>query len=112
MTQIGLFEAMADGYAGRIHCLTINAEVRIVEADLGDAENAPDYRIMLGESDDAIEIGAGWKRVGEKAGHYLSLQIDDPTLAQPIYANLFQSGSDPTAHILLWNRPSKRGEKG
>lgn len=112
MTQIGLFEAIADGFAGRIHCLTINAEVRIVEADPGDAENAPDYRIMFGNEDDAIEVGAGWSRVGEKAGNYLSLQIDDPTLAQPIYANLFQSGTDPTAHILLWNRPSKRGEKG
>ena len=65
MTQIGLFEATPDGYAGRIHCLTINAEVRIVEADLGYTENAPDYRIMLGDDDDAIEVGAGWKRVGE-----------------------------------------------
>ena len=81
MTQIGLFEAMADGFAGRILCLTIDAEVRIVEAD-----------------------------AGEKAGNYLSLLIDDPTLIQPIYANLFQSGSDPTAHILLWNRPAKRKE--
>jgi uncharacterized protein (DUF736 family) len=112
MTQIGLFEAMAGGFAGRIHCLTINAEVQIVEAEPSDAENAPDYRIMLGVDDDAVEVGAGWKRVGEKAGNYLSLLIDDPTLIQPIYANLFQSGSDPTAHILLWNRPAKRTEKG
>ena len=112
MTQIGLFEAMPDGFAGRIHCLTIDAELQIVAADPSDAENAPDYRIMLGDDDDAIEVGAGWKRVGEKAGNYLSLLIDDPTLIQPIYANLFQSGSDPTAHILLWNRPTKRKGQG
>ena len=112
MTQIGLFEAMADGFTGRIHCLTIDAELRIVEADPGVAENAPDYRIMLGDDHDAVEVGAGWKRVGEKAGNYLSLLIDDPTLIQPIYANLFQSGSDPTAHILLWNRPAKRKGQG
>lgn len=111
MTQIGLFKAMPDGFAGRIHCLTIDAELRIVAADPSDAENTPDYRIMLGDDDDAVEVGAGWKRVGEKAGNYLSLLIDDPTLIQPIYANLFQSGSDPTAHILLWNRPAKRNEK-
>lgn len=108
MTQIGLFEATADGYAGRIRCLQIDAEVRIVDADPSDADHTPDYRIMLGNDEDAVEIGAGWKRVGEKAGNYLSLLIDDPTLIQPIYANLFQSGSDPTAHILLWNRPMKR----
>ena len=111
MTQIGLFEAMPDGFAGRIHCLTIDAELQIVAADPSDAENAPDYRIMLGDDDDAVEVGAGWKRVGEKAGNYVSLMIDDPTLSQPIYANLFQSGSDPAAHILLWNRPAKRNEK-
>jgi uncharacterized protein (DUF736 family) len=112
MTQIGLFEAMANGFAGRIHCLTIDAEVRIVEADPSDTEHAPDYRIMLGDDDDAVEVGAGWRRVGEKAGNYLSLLIDDPTLVQPIYANLFQSSGDPTAHILLWNRSTKRSEKG
>jgi uncharacterized protein (DUF736 family) len=112
MAQIGIFEEAGDGFVGRIHCLTIDVELRIVEADPGDAENAPDYRIMLGDDDDAVEVGAGWKRVGEKAGNYLSLLIDDPTLIQPIYANLFQSGSDPTAHILLWNRPANRTEKG
>ena len=112
MTQIGLFESMADGFAGRIHCLTVDAELRIVEADPSDTENAPDYRVMLGDDDDAVEVGAGWKRVGEKAGDYLSLLIDDATLIQPIYANLFQSSSDPTAHILLWNRPAKRKGQG
>jgi uncharacterized protein (DUF736 family) len=108
MTQIGLFETMPDGFAGRIHCLKLDAEVRIVGADPSDAEHAPDYRIMLGDDNDAVEVGAGWKRVGEKAGNYLSLLIDDPTFVQPIYANLFQSGSDPTVHILLWNRQAKR----
>jgi uncharacterized protein (DUF736 family) len=30
-------------------------------------------------NNDGAEIGAGWKRTGEKAGDYVSLQIDDPT---------------------------------
>jgi uncharacterized protein (DUF736 family) len=68
MTQIGLFESMPNGFAGRIQCLTIDAELRIVETDPGDAENAPDYRIMLGDDDDAVEVGAGWKRVGRRRG--------------------------------------------
>ena len=108
MTQIGKFEATPGGFFGRIRCLKLDAELRIVEAEPSDADNSPDYRIMLGGDGDAIEVGAGWKRVGEKAGSYVSLMIDDPSLTQPIYANLFQSGSDPAAHILLWNRRSKR----
>ena len=76
-----------------------------------DAENAPDYRVHLGDGD-GPEIGAGWKRTGEKAGEYVSLVIDDPALAQPIRANLFQSGDDKSAWVLNWNRPPKRGDRG
>jgi uncharacterized protein (DUF736 family) len=81
----------------------------LVPVDNTDAENAPDYRIHLGD-DDGPEIGAGWKRTGEKAGDYVSLQIDDPTFAQPIRANLFQADDKGTAFNLLWNRPPRRNE--
>jgi uncharacterized protein (DUF736 family) len=56
-------------------------------------------------------VGGGWKRTGEKAGDYVSLQLDDPTFAQPIRANLFRSGDDKAAWSLHWNRPPKRGER-
>ena len=69
-------------------------------------------RRCLGVDGDGPEIGAGWKRTGEKAGEYVSLVIDDPALAQPIRANLFQSGEDKSAWVLNWNRPPKRGDRG
>ena len=48
------------------------------------------------------------RRTGDKAGEYVSLQIDDPTFTQPLRANLFQSGSNRSAFHLLWTRPSRR----
>ena len=57
------------------------------------------------------EFGAGWKRSGETAGDYVSLQLDDPTFEHPIRANLFQSADDKSAWGLHWNRPPKRGER-
>ena len=72
-----------------------------------ETENAPDYRVHAGD-EDGPEVGAGWSRTGEKAGEYVSLQIDDPAFTQPIRANLFQSGNDRSAFHLLWTRPSKR----
>src|SRR3546814_15524181 len=66
--------------------------------------------VCSSDLDDGPEIGAGWKRTGEKAGDYVSLQIDDPALALPIRANLFQSAEDKSAWSLHWNRPPKRGE--
>src|SRR3546814_9557360 len=90
MPQIGEFTRTKNGYAGRIRTLSLDVEIALIPAEHTDAENAPDYRVHHG-NDDGPEIGAGWKRTGEKAGDYVSLQIDDPALAQPIRANLFRS---------------------
>ena len=54
-----------------------------VPVDKPDVENAPDYRIHLGDDDGLAigpEVGAGWKRNGEKAGDYVSLHLDGPHL--------------------------------
>jgi uncharacterized protein (DUF736 family) len=110
MAQIGQFTRNKSGFAGRIHTLTVDRDLILVPAESSDAENAPDYRVHLGDAD-GPEIGAGWKRNGEKAGDYVSLVIDDPSLAHPIRANLFQSGDDKSAWVLNWNRPTKRSER-
>ncbi len=110
MPQIGEFTRTKNGYAGRIRTLSLDVEIVLIPVEHTDAENAPDYRVHHG-NDDGPEIGAGWKRTGEKAGDYVSLKIDDPTLAQPIRANLFQSAEDKSAWSLHWNRPPKRGER-
>ena len=110
MPQIGEFMRNQTGYSGRIRTLSLNLDVAIVEAGASDAENAPDYRVHAG-SEDGPSIGAGWKRSGEKAGGFVSLQIDDPTFAQPIRANLFQNGDDKNSWSLQWSRPRDRTEK-
>lgn len=110
MAQIGQFTREKTGFTGRLHTLSYYRELIIVPAEPSDAENAPDYRIHLGDGD-GPEVGAGWKRTGEKAGEYVSLLIDDPALTHPIRANLFQSGDDQATWVLSWNRPPKRGER-
>lgn len=111
MSLIGRFSRTKNGFAGSIRTLALNAELVLLPADHSDSENAPDYRVHLGSDDEGPEIGAAWKRTGEKAGDYVSLQIDDPSFAQPIRANLFQSADDNAAWGLHWNRPARRGER-
>jgi uncharacterized protein (DUF736 family) len=114
MSLIGQFNRTKSGYAGRVRTLVIDAELVLVPAEHSDAENAPDYRIHLGAGDGGEvgpEVGAAWKRTGEKAGAYLAMQIDDPTFGHPIRANFFQSGDDTSAWGLNWNRPPKRAER-
>lgn len=110
MAQIGAFTRTETGYSGRIRTLSLDAELALVPAEPSDAENAPDFRVHIG-GDDGPEIGGGWKRVGEKASDYVSLAIDDPALAQPIRANLFQSDAEGSTCSLHWSRPSKRAER-
>lgn len=104
--RIGTFIAEAGGFTGHLHTLTLDIELTLVPADNSDSENAPDFRVIAGSDDEAREVGAGWKHVGEKAGDYLALQIDDPAFIQPLRANLFQGDGD--SHVLVWSRPTKR----
>jgi uncharacterized protein (DUF736 family) len=110
MPQIGQFTREASGFTGRVHTLTLYRELTIVPAEHSDAENAPDYRVHHG-ADDGPEIGAAWKRTGEKAGEYLSVLIDDPALPHPIRANLFRDDDAGSAWSLHWTRPKPREER-
>ena len=111
MTQIGNFTATGKGYSGRIHTMSVDAIISLVPAEPSDSENAPDYRAILGDDDHGPEIGAGWKHIGEKAGVFVAVQLDDPAFASPLRANLFQVQGQPMQHVLVWNRQTKRDEK-
>lgn len=111
MAQIGTFTRSANGYTGHLKTLTLDLELILVPTDDNDAANLPDYRIYLGADDEGLEVGAGWKRIGEKAGDYVSLLIDDPIFMQPIRANLFQSDAKGQSFHLLWTRSSKREDR-
>lgn len=104
--RIGTFVAVDGGFAGHLHTLTLDIELALAPAESSDSENAPDFRVIAGSDDEAREVGAGWKQVGEKAGDYVALQIDDPTFVQPLRANLFRG--DGNAHVLVWSRPTRR----
>jgi uncharacterized protein (DUF736 family) len=110
MALIGSFLRVKDGYTGRLATLILDVELTLSPIANTETENAPSYRIHLGSDDTGPEIGAGWKRSGEKAGDYISLQIDDPTLAQPIRANLIHSGKGNVFH-LQWTRPAKQNDR-
>lgn len=104
--KIGYFVTNEGGLSGHITTLTLDVGVVLLPTESSDNENAPDYRVIAGDGDEAREIGAGWKRTGEKAGDYVALQLDDPMFTAPLRANLFHDGG--TGHVLVWSRPSHR----
>ena len=100
MATIGTFTAGKDGYAGTIRTLTISVKARIVANEAKKSDAAPDFRVYAGRA----ELGAAWKHrtSGDMPRDYLSVQLDDPSFAEPIRAALFED--DEGAAYLVWNR--------
>lgn len=107
MPQIGTFIRETSGFSGRIRTLSFDAEFAIVPGEASDAENAPDDRVRRG-TEDGPEVGAGWKRTGERAGDHIALSHDDPLFLASLRANLFRDDGEGSTWSLHWNRPPKR----
>lgn len=104
------FELTGDGYAGRVRLFGIDEAIVLVSIEPNNAENAPDYRIHLGD-EDGPEIGGGWKRVGERAGDYIALEIDSPVFPAPFRPVLFRADPEGRAFRLSWKRPRPREDR-
>jgi len=110
MPKIGQFTRTPGGYSGRLRTLWFGCELTFVTADNADSDNAPAYRVHLGD-EDGPEVGAGWKHSGERAGTFISVVLDDPAFPLPIRARLFQSDEDGRDWGLHWTRPKKRDDQ-
>ena len=108
MAVIGTFKRARDGgWEGTIRTLSMTAKARFVPNDNREAPSAPDYRVLCGTSD----FGAAWTRRGSTGDHreYLSVQLDDPGLPNPISAALFINEDSQGAN-LVWNRRLRPSE--
>ncbi|HJO66937.1 MAG TPA: DUF736 domain-containing protein [Sphingomonas sanguinis] len=105
-----LFQPTANGYAGRVRLFGIDEAIVLVATEPDGAENAPDYRIHL-DDEDGPEIGGGWKRLGERAGDYVALEIDSPLLLTVFRPALFRADDEGRAFGLVWKRPRSREDR-
>ena len=97
MATIGTFTKTNAGFNGTIQTIGLKAKVAIMPvAKRG--ESQPDYRVFVGK----VEIGAGWSRTSKGNGReFVSVKLDDPSFAAPIYANLVERDGQ---HQLIWSR--------
>jgi uncharacterized protein (DUF736 family) len=104
--HIGIFTPANDGgWIGFIRTLTIDAKVRLVPNDNRNHDNAPDFRIFVGN----CRVGEAWQATsqGENLKDFLKVRLDDPSLPKPLIAALFLSENGESAR-LVWDR--RRGE--
>jgi uncharacterized protein (DUF736 family) len=100
--QIGSFTSTGVGYAGHIKTLTLDAEITL-EPNRSTSAKSPDFRVFHGTT----ELGYGYKETSESGVEYVSLKLDDPSFAYPIYCSLFLT-SKTDQLSLVWNRPKKK----
>jgi len=107
MPQIGQFTRIRGLFTGTIRTLMFDRHIVLVPTNQPDVQGQPHYTVHIKDAD-GPEVGVAWKRTGERAGDYVSLALDDPTLPAPIRANLFQRDTDKKEWVLIW----KRGANG
>jgi uncharacterized protein (DUF736 family) len=100
MATIGTFTAADNGYTGSVKTLTLNVKAKFVATEK-DNDKAPDFRIFASST---VEFGAAWKKTARDSDHeYLSVKLDDPSFAAPIYASLVKGEGDDS-FTLIWSR--------
>jgi len=98
MATIGTFHKQDDGsYTGAIKTLSLNVKTAQFRGSEKDSDKAPDFRIFAGQT----EFGAAWKKTSRENRDYLSVKLDDPSFAAPIYASLVDADD---GYALIWSR--------
>ncbi|HAD15842.1 MAG TPA: DUF736 domain-containing protein [Erythrobacter sp.] len=99
MATIGTFTQTGNGsFSGTIKTLTLNSKANLRPV-AKESEKAPDFRLAVG----TVKCGAGWKKTSRENRDYISVKLDDPTLAVPIYATLCETET-PGEYALIWSR--------
>ncbi|MGE0410001.1 MAG: DUF736 domain-containing protein [Amphiplicatus sp.] len=101
MAVIGTFAKTEEGYSGTIRTMTINVKAKLVANDKNGNDKAPDFRLIAG----GAELGAAWRQEGKGDGAraYLSVQLDDPSFAEPVHAAFFENEKERSG-VLVWGR--------
>ena len=110
MPVIGQFVRENDGFIGDLTTLSLHQDIIIVAAEPSDAENAPDYRVHL-DDENGPDIGGAWKRVGERAGDYIALEVDSPLFPSPFRPVLFRADDEGRTFRFSWKRPRSRDDR-
>ena len=96
MATISTFTTPNAGFTGTIQTMSLKAKVAITAVEKR-SDSAPDRRIFVGK----VEIGAGWERASRGGREFMSLKLDDPSFAPPIYANVIERDGQ---YDLIWSR--------
>ena len=74
----------------------------------GSSDDNPDFGIEYAPRNGPVRpIGAGWIKNGARAGDFISMTLDDPDWASPVYLQAFPPAKErgETSWVIVWTRP-------
>ncbi len=95
---IGHFQTQADRLTGIIQTLIFTTDATIIPVD-NPPQGGPHYVITTGDTD----LGIAWREQTPQGQSYLRVELDDPSLPNPILCRLMPTSH--RTHALLWDRP-------
>ncbi len=94
----------SNGFEGTLAMMSLKKRINIRPNSAKENDAQPDFRVY---TEDRVEIGGGWNRVGKVSGNpYISLTFSAPELGpRKVYANLGRAAGqdDPDVMAILWN---------
>lgn len=108
---IGTFRLERGIWKGRIQALGVDTPLCLLPVDPRTGDDAPDWRIHLGDSADGFPVGDAWNRLGGPGGFHIAVQIDGPLCPRPIDAMLLTAGHGDVDY-LVWTRPPEPAGEG
>ena len=91
-----------ESYRGQISTLDLKTTISMLKNPKRKSEKSPDFEIFgEGKQDSLVKIGAAWKKKG-KDRHFLSLEIDDPSLPKALNLLAFRQQDD--SWDIVWKR--------
>ena len=102
MATIGQFKKTEVGFDGHISTLTMDCDVSFVPNENKKNKDSPDYFVKAGQCD--LGFARHTIAQGDDGQPYISVFLDDPSFASPIWAALFERDGDAD---LVWSRSFK-----
>ena len=116
MSTIGKLKRVRDEQdeylIGNIRTLEINLQIKLYPITEKDSANSPSFRIFAVDKDSSeVEIGAAWVKTITKPDRFgeefLSISVDDPSLAQGLNVAAFTNDDGDTYSITFRRRLAK-----
>jgi uncharacterized protein (DUF736 family) len=101
------YDQAQNTYTGNLATLTVAVRKVVFQPNEAKTDKAPDYRISGAGKAGDVEFGAAWKKRSEDGKEYLSVKLDDPSLAQPLNCALVKP-SEGEGLILVWSRDRRQ----